>query len=395
MSASLLQPMSHNGEENMKLNTNQNPAEAISPVAIRKLSMIVALVTVLSFAGFAQTTNKSGQVRFEDVTIRYEPIHGIGPAAGMMRRDPSDVMKVGDSYYVWYTKVLETSPGYPEGYHGTLWFATSRDGVSWTEQGEALGRGAANKFDAFGAFTPNILYAPTTDKYYLYYTGVRTEDDKNWDFKKFSGSIGVAVADSPDGGAEGWQRTNNGDPVLAPLVNANGVFDGWHVDDTVMFYRGYKYWLYYKGHALEDQLEGTGLPQGSTPMGVAVSDRPDGGFERVPLSLDQPFLVQPGHELLLWPHDEGILSLPTGHYRPKHPGDFCLHYSPDGLKFSVVSPVIPATKQGSNRGLRASGLYRPDLTNPDELHSGPLWGLCMTSYRRDAGLQRFILELNE
>ncbi len=387
--------MTHNDEETMRLNKGQNSAKVISLVSIRRLGMIAALVAVLSFVGYAQTTSKSGPVRFENVRIRYEPIQGIGPEAGMMRRDPSDVMKVSDSYYVWYTKVLETSPGYPEGYHGTLWFATSNDGLSWTEQGEALGRGAANKFDAFGAFTPNILYAPTTDKYYLYYTGVRTEDDKNWDFTKFSGSIGVAVADSPDGGAEGWQRINNGDPVLGPLINEEGVFDGWHVDDTVIYYRGHKYWLYYKGQSLENQLEGTGLPQGATPMGVAMSDRPDGGFERVPLSQEQAFLVQPGHELLLWPHGEGILSLPTGHYRPKHSDDFCLHYSPDGLTFSVVSPVIPSTRQESNRGLRAPGLYRPDLIHPDEPYSGPLWGLSMTSYGRNAGLQRFMLELNE
>jgi hypothetical protein len=147
----------------MKLKTIKNPANVISPISIHTLWMMATLVAMLSFAGYALTPHKTDPVRFEDVSIRYEPIQGIGPEAGMMRRDPSDVMKVGDSYYVWYTKVLEASPGYPEGYHGTLWFATSNDGVHWTERGEALGRGATNKFDAFGVFTPNVLYAPTTD----------------------------------------------------------------------------------------------------------------------------------------------------------------------------------------------------------------------------------------
>lgn len=356
---------------------------------MRKSGMIVVLFLVLS--AYSQTAEESGHVWFEDVEIRYESIMGIGPESGMMRRDPSDLIRVGGSYFVWYTKVLEDSPGYPEGYHGTIWWATSKDGVHWTEEGEALGRGAPNKFDAFGVFTPNILYAPTTSKYYLYYTGVRINDGESWDFEKFSGSIGVAVADSPDGGGRGWQRANNGEPVLSPSTDDKGVFDGWHTDDTVMFYRGDKYWLYYKGHSLAHQLEGTGLPPGTTPMGVTVSGRPDGGFERVLPSREQPFLVQPGHELLLWPYGGGILSLPTGHYRPKHPDDFCLHYSSDGLTFLVASGDIPSARQGTKRGLRAPGLYRPDLIPTDAEYLQEVWGLSMTSYHRDAGLQRFIL----
>ena len=40
-----------------------------------------------------------------------------------MRRDPSDVIKVGDLFYVWYSKG-KISPGYD----ATLWYATSPDG---------------------------------------------------------------------------------------------------------------------------------------------------------------------------------------------------------------------------------------------------------------------------
>lgn len=334
-------------------------------------------------------------VKFKQPVIRYEPITGIGPEAGMLRRDPSDIIKVRGLYYVWYTKVLESSSGYPEGFNGTVWYATSRDGINWTEQGEALGRGAPDKFDAFGVFTPNILYAPTTKKYYLYYTGVRVENGERWDFKKFSGSIGVAVADAPDGGSQGWRRSNNGDPVINPRLNEKGVFDGWHTDDTVMFFREAKYWLYYKGHSLDNQLAGTDLLPGCTPMGVAVSERPDGDFKRMRFKVAQEFLVQPGHELLLWPYDKGILSLPTGHYRPKHPDDFCLHYSLDGMNFAAVSPETPTARQGQKSGLRAPGLYRPDLTKPGKSPKRPVWGLSMTGYGRNSGLQRFVLEFDE
>jgi hypothetical protein len=353
------------------------------------------LLALLPFASCAQTPNQADVVEFEKVEISYEPVQGIGPETGMLRRDPSDVIKVGGQFYIWYTKVLESSPGYPEGFNGTIWFATSTDGVRWIEQGQALGRGEEHKFDAFGAFTPNILYAPTTNKYYLYYTGVRIEGGQRWDFQKFSGSIGVAVADTPDGGMSGWQRANNGDAILSPRINETEVFDGWHTDDTVMFYRDQKYWLYYKGHSLAKQLQGSNLPEGATPMGLAVSNRPDGGFERVPHTSAKSFLVQPGHELLLWPYHDGILSLPTGHYRPAHRDDFRLHYSPDGLDFTAVSPVIQSAKQGPNQGLRAPGLYRPDLLLRTPSSSEKAWGISMTNYGPNAGLQRFTLELKK
>jgi hypothetical protein len=360
---------------------------------MRKYENLIYLFLLVSLVSFGCSKNSDKEIWFEYITINYEPVEGIGPEDGLLRRDPSDIMQVGDTYYIWYTKVFDSSPGYPEGYNGTLWYATSKDGFSWQEQGEALGRGVKDKFDAFGAFTPNILFAPTTQKYYLYYTGVRIEDGEDWDFKKFSGSIGVAVADAPDGGENGWQRANNGNPVLAPRLKAEGVFDGWHTDDTVMFFRNNKYWLYYKGHSLDDNLAEANLPAGTTPMGVAVSDRPDGGFERIPLSQEQDFLVQPGHELLLWPYGSGFLSLPAGHYRPSHPDDFCLHYSQNGRNFSIASPVIPTAKQGKNQGLRAPGIFRPDLTNPGQSYDGPYWGISMTGYGPNAGLQRFVINL--
>jgi hypothetical protein len=364
-----------------------SPAFSSTMVQLLMLTLVVAII----IGSCTRDENKSEKVWFENVSIEYEPIQGIGPEDGLLRRDPSDVIKVGDDYYVWYTKVLESAQGYPEGFNGTLWYASSKDGMHWTERGEALGRGAPDKFDAFGAFTPNILYAPTTGKYYLYYTGVRIEEGETWDFVKFSGSIGVAVADAPNGE---WRRANDGDPVISPRKDETGIFDGWHTDDTVMFYRNKKYWLYYKGHSLDQQLEGTELPPGTTPMGVAVSSRPDGGFVRVPFSDKRSFLVQPGHELLIWPHKNGLLSFPTGHYRPQHPDDFSLFYSADGLTFSVASSVIPSTKQDATRGLRAPGLYRSDLTYPGESFSGPLWGVCMTGYGPDSGLQRFNITLN-
>ena len=40
---------------------------------------------------------------------------------GLKRRDPSDIIRVGDTYYVWYGIVSEDTPGYPGGWCATIW----------------------------------------------------------------------------------------------------------------------------------------------------------------------------------------------------------------------------------------------------------------------------------
>ena len=51
--------------------------------------------------------------------VRYSPAKGLGPEPGVMRRDPSDIIKVGDLYYVWYTKSHVA-----HGYDAKVWYAT-------------------------------------------------------------------------------------------------------------------------------------------------------------------------------------------------------------------------------------------------------------------------------
>jgi hypothetical protein len=72
----------------------------------------------------------------ETLQATYSAATGIGAEAGVMRRDPSDIIKVGDLYYVWYSKG-SIAPGYD----ATVWYATSPDGHQWTEKGMALASG--------------------------------------------------------------------------------------------------------------------------------------------------------------------------------------------------------------------------------------------------------------
>lgn len=185
---------------------------------------------------------KSKLPEFVGKTFVYEVITGIGFEKNMTRRDPSDVIKVGDSYYVWYTKVdqnklpkkfrhMRTS-----GYVGNIYYAVSKDkGSSWTEKGQALGIGKPGTFDSFAVFTPNIV--KFYGKYYLYYTGVKPTKEGEFYFENNSindfTAIGVAVADSPDGP---FIRISE-KPVLevtprSEITGKQSPFDSYRIDDA-------------------------------------------------------------------------------------------------------------------------------------------------------------------
>ncbi|MBL7147169.1 MAG: glycosyl hydrolase, partial [Phycisphaerae bacterium] len=69
---------------------------------------------------------------------------------GVIRRDPTAVILVGDTYYVWYTKGHGKAYGFGTGDPSKkvfpwdlteIWYATSKDGWDWKERGLAVGRG--------------------------------------------------------------------------------------------------------------------------------------------------------------------------------------------------------------------------------------------------------------
>ena len=57
----------------------------------------------------------------QSVKITRSALKGIGAETGVMRRDPSDIIKVGDLYYVWYSKG-KISPGYD----ATVWYGSNK-----------------------------------------------------------------------------------------------------------------------------------------------------------------------------------------------------------------------------------------------------------------------------
>ena len=161
----------------------------------------------------------------------YRPV--LPYEAGVSRRDPSPVLRAGGRYYVWYSRSTHDASGY----HATIWYATSTDGLHWVEHGQALGRGPRGAFDEHAVFTPTVMVAE--DCYWLYYTAVPEP------FHNAGGGpagtatrIGVASAAHPEGP---WQRAGT-DPILQPSATA-AHFDSHRVDDSCLVRRGGEYRL--------------------------------------------------------------------------------------------------------------------------------------------------------
>jgi hypothetical protein len=314
----------------------------------------------------AEPHDRTGdEPRIRGVSFTYRPAAGLGRERGVIRRDPSDVIKVGDTHYVYYSKVAKAE--LPDnkrhlgqsGYPATIWYASSKDGLNWTERGEAVGLGKTGTWDSFGVFTPNILQRG--GKFWLYYTGVRPtpgradgkfENNSENDFT----AIGVAVGDTAAGP---FDRVSDR-PVLTVSARREA-FDSYRVDDACLVVRGEKVWLYYKGRSLS---RGNAGPK-HTQMGVALGDGPAGPFAK----LNGGEAVQnSGHEVQIWRHGEGVMSLvsPTG------PNGRTLQYAADGVNFNVVL-------RGLQDQPKAPGLYRPELVNATADMGLPQWGISMMS----------------
>jgi len=64
---------------------------------------ISAILAAASLTGIAKDSEDE-KVDFGKITVKDTKLGGIGTEEGVMRRDPSDVIKVGDTFYVWYSK---------------------------------------------------------------------------------------------------------------------------------------------------------------------------------------------------------------------------------------------------------------------------------------------------
>lgn len=305
---------------------------------MKPISNIIKFCTLIGVMGF-QACTLNTQTLPEKITVSHSALTGIGVEEGVMRRDPSDIIKVGELFYVWYSKG-KISPGYD----ATLWYATSIDGHNWTEKGQALAKGIKGSWEGGSVFTPNILVAE--NKYWLFYTG--TSKPYTRPFNPDS-KIGVAVSDSPDGP---WERIYDS-PVLRNSDIEND-FDSHLIDDASLIVRDGKYWLYYKGRQL-------GKSPKETQMGLAIADKPQGPYKKV---ANNP--VIPGnHEVFVWPQGEGVAAM-IGERAPANI-QHSIMYAEDGMNFIKTTDVIGHPW--------AAGAYRPEAFTDSNTGRIPEWGV--------------------
>ncbi|XPF93353.1 glycoside hydrolase family 117 protein [Colwellia sp. RE-S-Sl-9] len=294
--------------------------------------------------------------------FKYTELKGFDYRGGdgtVSRRDPSKIIKENGQYYIWYTKrdTKFIPVGLGRAHLATdeipsadwdlaeIWYATSKDGFTWQEQGIAVPRPAKPLVGWRSVATPDIL--KWKNKYYLYYQGFMapsglTDNDC---------PVAVSVADSPDGP---WQAANK---VVIPN-GKKGEWDQNAIHDPHPIVHDGKIYLYYKADF--DRIRGSKDRSEAVRMqGLAIADNPLGPFTKHPLNP----VLNSGHETSLFPFKEGVAALiiRDGNERST------IQYAEDWVNFNIASVVelMP----------NAAGFYVPDAFTDTKYGKGVTWGL--------------------
>jgi len=271
---------------------------------------------------------------------------------GVVRRDPSAIIKQGEKYFVWYTKSIGPSNGFSGDIEKSkvfpwdrcdIWYATSLDGWTWKEEGVAIERGNKGEYDDRSVFTVEILMHE--DKYYLCYQTVKSPYNV-----RVKNQVGIAWSDSPHGP---WNKSK--EPILSPADNGvwlgeddnrfkvekRGDFDSHKVHDPCILSYNDKFYLYYKGEQMGEEVTFGGR---QIRHGVAIADHPLGPYVKSPYNP----ISNSGHEVCVWHHNNGIASLITTDGPEKN----TIQWSPDGINFEIKSVIKTAPQAiGLNRSL--------------------------------------------
>ena len=175
----------------------------------------------------------------------------------------------------------------------------------------------------------------------------------------------MAIADSPDGP---WKKLP--EPILRPAdngewlgeeddrfkVKSKGDFDSHKVHDPCLMYFKNKFYLYYKGERMGEEMTFGGR---EINWGVAIADKPEGPYVK---SEYNP-VTNSGHEVCVWHYQGGIAALLTTDGPEKN----TIQYAKDGVNFEIMSVLKGAPE--------ALGVYRTPDHDKSPLE-GLRWGLC-------------------
>jgi len=286
---------------------------------------------------------------------------------GVIRRDPSAVLRIGGTYHTWYTRGEGETAGFHSGDPEAkvfpwdlteVWHATSKDGWTWKEEGQAVGRGPAGAYDDRAVFTPEVFAHEGT--YYLVYQTVKAPY-----VVRVKNTVGMAIADSPEGP---WKKLP--EPILHPADNGEwlgeeddrfsvvtqGDFDSHKVHDPCLMHYRDKFYLYYKGERMGERMTFGGR---EIAWGVAIADQVTGPYVKSPYNP----VTNSGHEVCVWPYQGGMAALLITDGPEKH----TIQWAPDGINFEIMARI--------KRGPAAVGLVRSLDTETDPL-AALVWGLC-------------------
>lgn len=286
--------------------------------------------------------------------FKFTPIKGLEYSnfdGKVTRRDPSRIIKEGDTYYMWYT--YRNTPSAPVGPQKAtaelpsrdwdlcdIGYATSKDGFTWEDQGVAVHRPEKPTLGYRSISTPEILV--WKGKYYLYFQAFSVPSGTRGD----DCPVAMAEADSPRGP---WRFIDQ-----AVLPNgAPGEWDQYSIHDPLPVVMNDKIYMYYKSDYNEQ-------PDLIRSQGLAVADNPFGPFEKCKLN---PVLSS-GHETHFFRFKEGVaaLSVKDGHEHNT------IQYSEDGVNFHVASIINSYMPE-------AGAFYDPNAFTNVNFAPGVTWGV--------------------
>ncbi|MFY0627072.1 MAG: glycosyl hydrolase [Reichenbachiella sp.] len=263
----------------------------------------------------------------------------LGYEEGVVRRDPSDVIKVDGIMYVYYTKSTGMTYGFgtsnPENKvfpwdKSDVYYASSKDGLTWVEEGVAVARGKKGDFDDRSVFTPQITRVE--DKFVLLYQAVKAPY-----LNRVKNVVAMAISDSPKG-----PFIKQPEPILFPSENGEwfgeednrfkakkkGSFDSHKVHDPTLIQYDNKFYLYYKGEQIGERLTMGGR---EVKWGVAISSKLEGPYIK---SIYNP-VTNSGNQVCVWKYDKGIAAMLS----TNGPERNTLQWAPDGINFEIQSYI--------------------------------------------------------
>lgn len=280
-----------------------------------------------------------------------QPLKGdLAYEEGVVRRDPSALININGVYHVWYSKSYDKTDGFAGNLETDkvfpwdccdIWHATSEDGWTWKEEGVAVSRGEAGQFDDRSVFTAEIMQFD--NKYYLSYQTVQSPYTV-----RVKNQVGLAWANSPYGP---WSKLP--EPILSPADNGiwsgdednrfkvqkKGDFDSHKVHDPCILPYNGKFYLYYKGEQMGEEITFGGR---QIRHGVAIANNPLGPY----IKSEYNPISNSGHEICVWPYKGGIASLITTDGPEKN----TVQWSSDGINFEIKSHIQdPPHAIGLNR----------------------------------------------